>query len=322
MRRGLLRGAAWAIALAGVLIGGVARAEPTADELYAQARALVQEGKLEEALGRLRAAYAQKQSHDIAGNLGLVEAELGLNVPAEQHLEAALRTFPVTGKPESRAVLEKRLVDVRAKLAEVVLRVDRAGAEVMVDGERVGTTPLDEPLTVDPRQHRVTVRLDGYRSEDVWVAPAAGKEVIVDLALEVAPPQRATPTHVVPVATTRSSGSGFDRARPWLVGASGVVLASGLVVGLTSVVLSNGHAAEIEALKTELPAGRGCVGGDVPDVCLPIGDQIGRKDATAAVATGAFITAGIGLALGLTFLLVPGGEDELASAPQGARIHF
>ena len=54
------------------------------------------------------------------------------------------------------------LVDLVRVRATIAVTVDRAGAEVRLDGRPVGQTPLAAPLTVDEGAHSVAVSLPGY----------------------------------------------------------------------------------------------------------------------------------------------------------------
>ncbi len=67
-----------------------------------------------------------------------------------------------------------------------LLQIDSpvAGAEVLVDGESFGTTPL-EPLELAPGEHRVTVRADRYRDfVAAVVIEGAGSEQALAIELE------------------------------------------------------------------------------------------------------------------------------------------
>jgi hypothetical protein len=59
------------------------------------------------------------------------------------------------------------------------------GAEVMVDGHRIGATPFDGAVPVG--EHEVTVRLTGYRPVTEAVRVEEGLEVARTVRLEVAP---------------------------------------------------------------------------------------------------------------------------------------
>ena len=64
----------------------------------------------------------------------------------------------------------------------LVVRTDVEGAEVLIDEETVGFTPLD-PQTLEPGQHTVRVRRPGYTEFDDVVEIEPGAEAVVDVPL-------------------------------------------------------------------------------------------------------------------------------------------
>lgn len=71
-----------------------------------------------------------------------------------------------------------------------------AGAEVLVDEESVGTTPIEEPISLPAGEHTVRVRRPGFTefSEVVQIRPGETTEVMVDImALAMVLTVRSTP---------------------------------------------------------------------------------------------------------------------------------
>ena len=68
---------------------------------------------------------------------------------------------------------------------ELAVRTEPAGARVMVDGEEVGTAPLEREFA--PGTHEIGVAHQGYVAEKRRVALAAGERTEVELRLEAAP---------------------------------------------------------------------------------------------------------------------------------------
>lgn len=86
-----------------------------------------------------------------------------------------------------------RIVAAKAELDDILSKIARVsvtapdGAEVMVDGQSVGTMPLDMPLIVAPGEHKVVVRLAGKKDGDKNLRLASGDEVSVKINLADAP---------------------------------------------------------------------------------------------------------------------------------------
>jgi len=68
-----------------------------ADELFLKGKALLKEGKKQEALAAYREAWKLRKSYDVAGNLGSLEIDLGLFRDAAEHLSYALSHYAASG---------------------------------------------------------------------------------------------------------------------------------------------------------------------------------------------------------------------------------
>lgn len=66
--------------------------------------------------------------------------------------------------------------------ATLIIRTDVEGAEVIIDEETVGFTPVD-PQTLEPGQHTVRVRRPGFTEFDDVVSLEAGQESTLDVPL-------------------------------------------------------------------------------------------------------------------------------------------
>jgi PEGA domain len=226
-------------------------ASDRADELVKQSLALAKADKWTEAAPLMREAWALKRSYDIAGNLGIVEATLGQWRDAAEHLTYAFKTFPASGKPELKKLLEQWLGKVLPQVAVVTIRVDADKAEIFVDGRSVGTAPLAEAIFVEPGTRRIEARLAGYVTAGATVLATKGGTSEVGLAMKEEetttppqPPPKAEPRSVVPGAV--------------LGGLAGVALATG--IGL--LVGGRGKASTAKAEHDAIvSAGHSCVMG-------------------------------------------------------------
>src|SRR5690606_3134499 len=64
--------------------------------------------------------------------------------------------------PEDRAEAQQLLSTIQAFIADLTLQINEPGAQVVLDGEVVGTSPLNEPLRVDIGQHTIAVGKTGF----------------------------------------------------------------------------------------------------------------------------------------------------------------
>jgi len=137
---------------------------------------LFREGAFRAALVEFQRAYELKPHFALLSNIGQTQLELGDYVAASN----ALRGYLDVGGPdvpaERRAKIEKQLAGLEDRIAVVTINVNVDGAEVFIDGEPVGTTPLARGLAMNVGRHLVRVRSsDG--DEDSKVLDVAGGDV-------------------------------------------------------------------------------------------------------------------------------------------------
>ena len=115
----------------------------------------------------------------------------------------------------------------------LLIRSVPAGADVAIDGERRGVTPLTlREVTLGTR--RVTVSRDGYAPVEQRVAlTAARPSRTVDVTLRAARPAAASPAAAAPAAAAAREGSLNVESRP----AGARVIFDGRPVGVTPLVL-------------------------------------------------------------------------------------
>lgn len=72
-------------------------------------------------------------------------------------------------------------IELEAEIGEVEVRSTPADAEVSIDGDSIGTTPLRQRLTAVA--HKIEVRRDGYAVERAEITPRPGYPQVLDLEL-------------------------------------------------------------------------------------------------------------------------------------------
>jgi hypothetical protein len=145
-------------------------------ELYA-------EGKYDEALVEFERAYEIAPHPLVLYNMAGTQRELSHYGEAI----AAYQRFLAEGEGKVSAELlakgRAELAALEARVGRVTVTVDRDGAQVTVDGRRLGETPLAGPLVLGPGRHTVTATTPGGRSASKDVTLAAGDTAAVEIAL-------------------------------------------------------------------------------------------------------------------------------------------
>ena len=282
---------------------GAAPAPPKnkADALFERGLDAYDKGHFQEASAAFRAAWALKQTFDIAGNLGLVEIKLGKLRDAAEHLAYALKHFPPTDSEDRRAGLQAKFDAARAQIAAVRISAAVTGAEVRVDNARVGATPLAAEIFVLPGQHTIEVIHPDFKpaSQTIRVEKGATKDVAMTLeAVERGP--------LIPVL-----GVGYGLA---LLGAVG---------GVVFTVLSNTKAGDAEDKIATLRMGRGeqpCRDITIQAQCNETLALREDQDLFGNVAGGMFIGAGVAaIGTSVYLLMTTMGGKESAGRASGVR---
>src|SRR5262249_6737366 len=154
-----------------------------ADQLFQQASDAYDAGRFQEAEAKLKQAWALKQTHDLAGNLGVVELKLGKFLEAAEHLTWALAHIPPTEPDQARKGFEKGLELARAEVGTLRLRVTVDGAEVSVNGRAVGKAPFAHEVFVTPGAVKLVARHDGYLDAERGLTVGKGEAREVNLTL-------------------------------------------------------------------------------------------------------------------------------------------
>lgn len=247
-----------------------------AGALYDEGRALYQKGQLAAARASYLAAWSLKKHWQIAANLADTEIQLGKLRDAAEHAAYYLRNAPADRHARGDALLAK----AQAGVGTLTVHVDQAGAEVLVDGQAVGTSPLEAPVFVEPGHHTIEARIGSRFASIAADAPAGARQDVVLAPKESStPPLRDGPS--LPVIIT---GSG--------------ITAAALVAGTVLAVVAHGKASDASTLLATLPpaaAASPCQAN--ANTCATINSDRHARDTLSDASMGAFIGAGaVGLA--------------------------
>jgi hypothetical protein len=95
---------------------------------------------------------------------GFAPARREVTVAGHQHVDVDLQLVPIQGL-----------------LGHIALKSRVPGADVLIDGEHVGKTPLEATISVPPGSHRVLVRRAGYLPAEKEVILADGSQTDIEL---------------------------------------------------------------------------------------------------------------------------------------------
>ncbi|WP_437808704.1 PEGA domain-containing protein [Sorangium sp. So ce1078] len=305
-----------------------ARDEATAraDALYKRGVRLYSEKKWKEAEAVFLEAWALAPTFDVAYNVGSAAYQQGKHARAAEHLSFALQHWPlISAVAHLKPTAEQRLATSRAQVGALAVTVTAPLAEVLVDGKPAGKAPLEGELFVEPGEHTVEARLDGYAPAQKSVRVAKGETAEVTLTLAAAksstaanPEEKEETTAARHAAITErlvaKPGAGVAvparvEQRSWVpviaLGAASAV-ALGVAVGMT--VASNDANDQARAQSGSIHnAGGQCIEPSTAFTarCAEL-DRLGAKaDSLGDVAFGAYIASGVTALAAITYALWP-----------------
>ncbi|MFW5739691.1 MAG: PEGA domain-containing protein, partial [Myxococcota bacterium] len=218
--------------LAGLLVSASAIAQPSGSGKpdYGQKLSASLRGEAKDAfrrathlfeVGNYDAARVEfEQAHGLSGdprvlyNVAVCDKELERYARAISVLERSVEEGGTDLPRRYKQRVEQTIVALEPFVTTLAVRTEHAGADVLVDDEKVGRTPLDGPLSIDVGEHVVRLAKEGYRGEPVRIKARSGKPVTVALSLERAFQQQRI--------RVQASGVSGERAE---------VLIDGVVVG-------------------------------------------------------------------------------------------
>jgi hypothetical protein len=327
---------------------------PAEDATTAMARARFKEGvefydkgEFEQARVSFKQAYALKEHPAVLLNLAWSCLKSGHALEAERYF----KKFLADGKDitdKQRADANDGLTQSRAKLGRIEISA-AAGTEVTVDGEKVGTAPLADPIAVEAGAHTVKFKGPDGTTDTQSVTVLGGEKQLAHFGKAGAatttttepsstppptpPPETETkPAETPPkppVAETASSTSPLAPPKnlvPAIV--LGAVAVAGAITG--GVLLVSKNSAQNQANTT---AGEILAHGGGSSTCSPQGlvqapqfaqacnayitdnNQV-NQDATAAnVAAGVAVAAAVGFVVYWLVADKAGSGSQATSAP-------
>jgi tetratricopeptide (TPR) repeat protein len=227
-----------ALALTPLLIGSLATAPAFADapagappaasedvtlqarEHFGQATKLYKDGDFDAALVQFERAYELKPNYKVLYNIGQTYFQLREYVEARDSMTRYVKEGGDQIDAERLAAVNKDLADLERRLAKVTITVNVAGATVLVDGKKVGVTPLTEPVVVSEGQRAISVEAPHRGVLQRQIRLAGGDQQALTLTFEDAP--RTVIVKTVSQDTKPRLGAGF-----WATAIGAVALGAG-----------------------------------------------------------------------------------------------
>jgi len=133
-----------------------------ASDHYEAGLALYADGEFKRAAIEFDRAYELVPNYRALYNIGQVRIQLHDYARAMKALRAYLKEGGDKIDAERKKSVDEDLEMLSTRTALLTIETNEAGAEVLVDGDVIGISPLPEPLLLDTGDHRIIVRKEGF----------------------------------------------------------------------------------------------------------------------------------------------------------------
>lgn len=187
---------------------------------FSQATKLYKDGDFDAALVQFERAYEVKPNYKVLYNIGQTYFQLRQYVEARDAMQRYVKEGGAQLEGERLAAVTKDLADLDKRIANLTITVNVNGAAVLVDGKKVGTTPLSSPVPVSEGQRTISVEAPNRGVLQRLIRVAGGESQTLNLTVEEAK---------VVVVHTKSADAKPVHLGPvfWTTAISAIVLAGG-----------------------------------------------------------------------------------------------
>jgi len=293
-------------------------------------------------------AYALKKHPAVLLNLAQSELRSGYEADAAKHFAQYLREASDATAAE-RQEAQKGLSTAKASIAEIAVNVDQVAAEVYVDGNLEGQSPLPGPIYLKPGAHNIDARKDG-RTASSAVTAIAGQSGSVSVSFAAGataapvgteptgpatgpapmgpmPPAAGPPPAGGPPPDTGAEKPGFvewatGNPVAWIGGGIAVVgIASGIGFALAakqsyndadsikSAILTEAKNRNVQEGPCNLDASTDVKAYFGP-ACSKYQQRVDDGDSQKSVATVSFVVAGVAVAGTVVYYFIDTGSHE------------
>lgn len=168
--------------------GDAAPASATeAEQHFRRGIKLFDDGDFKLALVEFERSYDLAPNFRVLYNIGEVQFQLNRYAPALRTLSRYLEVGGDRILPNRRAEVQRDLDSLKIRTAKLRVTVDVEGAEILVDGERIGRSPLADSELVDAGPHRIVVQKTGFVASNESITLAGADEKALDIRLVKVP---------------------------------------------------------------------------------------------------------------------------------------
>lgn len=280
------------------------RAQKPAAEHFTRAVALFNEGDLRASLVEFQKAYELSPNPSVLYNIGQVHYQL-------QEYAAALRAltrFLADASPSApnRMDAETTVETLRSRVGQIWIKTNVEGADLAVDDEVVGRSPLATPVIVSIGRRRVSAMPAGRAPQSRVVDVAAGETVTVPLEFASAAAGAVAAVAAVPRAAPPADP--LARRKTWRLVSwctTGALAGAAVATGVLALKAS----ADLKAERDRF--------GVTPERLASVSDRSKTFSLATDVLVGAAIVAG-GVSLYLQLTAPEGAERPRVSAESAA----
>jgi hypothetical protein len=211
-----------------------------AQELLSEGAIHYERAEFADALENFQKAYAVFPSPKLLFNIGQASRELGRPVEAVEAFEKFLAQAGDAGEAMT-AEAKRSLAELTSKIGKLLIECPIAGAEISVDGRKLGLAPIQDLVRVAPGTHQLTATHPSATPAIETVNVMAGTietvvmrpRTLAEVAAALPPPPPPTPSPGLAVeepnlaAPVERAGWLLGRRWTWVAAGSAVVLAGG-----------------------------------------------------------------------------------------------
>jgi hypothetical protein len=222
-----------------------------AREEFERGSVLFAAGDYAAALEKFQAAYDLHPHHKIKYNLGLCHMKLGQRAKAMQALEDYVIGEGDAIDQERAHEISILLEEMASKVGVLYFDVEAQLAEVEVDGEICGRTPLKGGVYVEPGEHELRVTAtDGFEwRQTIEIKAGESREINVSIADMAFPGLEGKAPVVKPEPAVKPAAGPHKVPRAWFYATLAITLAVGAAAGITGGMAVS-EAAELDDLDT------------------------------------------------------------------------